>query len=166
MAWSPQARAAAAAARKKGGSRNKVSPARKRRSANKFGAGNTSAGRVASGANAMTYWSAADYKGFKTKKMAKSAVSASAKKGNVTAQRQLSAIPAVKAPTRQKAMRTTPTAAAGATQPHAQAPKVVMPPGTINRVQSAAQMYGTGSKQHKAAKKRFGGTGGPYSPKH
>lgn len=33
----------------------------------------------------------------------------------------------------------------------------------ISRVDAAAQMFGVGSKQHKAAMKRFGKSGGPKS---
>lgn len=150
--WGPQARTAAAAARKrKRGTPSGISSnapwAPKRKSSGVQGG--IRMGIAAGHAPGSVYATKATYRTNANR-----------------AVRRPSAIPAVKAPTRQKAMRTTPTAAAGATQPHAQAPKVVMPPGTINRVQSAAQMYGTGSKQHKAAKKRFGGTGGPYSPKH
>lgn len=36
-----------------------------------------------------------------------------------------------------------------------------MAAGRINRVDAAAKMYGHGSKQHKAAMKRFGKSGGP-----
>lgn len=78
---------------------------------------------------------------------------AGAKRGAAYAKKKFgSAIPEVKAPTRQKAM---------GTKPVVQRPTVAnygdMGPG--GKIRAAATMYGTGSKQHQAAIKRF-------SPKH